>query len=110
MAKGMKTGGLASGVPNKTTAKAKEFISAILNAEEDRIKSALDEIYAEDKKHYLDWIGKNLEYVIPKLARTEIDAEINDPLTNTILDSLSKEELITLAKEAVRNVSSRTET
>ncbi len=109
MAKGMKTGGRASGVPNKTTAKAKEFISAILNAEEDRIKSALDEIYAEDKKHYLDWIGKNLEYVIPKLARTEIDAEINDPLTSVLVESMSKEELIILAKETVKNVKRDTE-
>lgn len=93
-----KVGGRQKGTPNKSTAKAKEFVIDILNGEEERIRNALTEIYEKDKKDYLDWIGRNLEYVIPKLARTEIQAEITDEMDKKLLDSFSDEELIEFAR------------
>jgi hypothetical protein len=94
-----KYGGRQKGTPNKSTSKAKLFITAILEGEEDRIREALAEVYEKDKSQYLDWVGRNLEYVIPKLARTELEAEITDAFEKKLTENFTDEELIEFARK-----------
>lgn len=93
-----KYGGRQKGTPNKSTSKAKLFMTAILEGEEERIRNALTEVYEKDKGEYLDWIGRNFEYVIPKLARTEIEAEITDSFEKKLVEKFTDEELIEFAR------------
>lgn len=73
MAKGIKTGGGSrKGVPNKSTAQAREAIAMFVDGNADRLQGWLDQI-AEDKgpQAAFDCFTSLLEYHVPKLARHE---------------------------------------
>ena len=73
MAKGIKTGGGSrKGVPNKSTAQAREAIAVFVDGNADRLQGWLDQI-AEDKgpQAAFDCFTSLLEYHVPKLARHE---------------------------------------
>ena len=73
MAKGIKTGGGSrKGVPNKSTAQAREAIALFVDGNADRLQGWLDQI-AEDKgpQAAFDCFTSLLEYHVPKLARHE---------------------------------------
>ena len=73
MAKGIKTGGGSrKGVPNKSTAQAREAIALFVDGNAERLQGWLDQI-AEDKgpQAAFDCFTSLLEYHVPKLARHE---------------------------------------
>ena len=73
MAKGIKTGGGSrKGIPNKSTAQAREAIALFVDGNADRLQGWLDQI-AEDKgpQAAFDCFTSLLEYHVPKLARHE---------------------------------------
>ncbi len=72
MAKGIKTGGRKPGTLNKTTAKAREAIAALVEGNIGRMEAWLDAIADTDgPRAAWDCMCDVIEYHIPKLARTE---------------------------------------
>lgn len=101
MAEGKKTGGRAPGTPNKATKQAREAIALFVDENAHRLTGWLDQV-AEGVKvekedpttgevtvEYVvppnpakafDMFQSVVEYHIPKLARTEVDANVNATL------------------------------
>jgi hypothetical protein len=74
-----KTGGRAKGVPNKATADVKQAIAAFTSANVDKLDEWLNSI--DDPAKRLDLYFKALEYTMPKLARSELVGDKENPLT-----------------------------
>lgn len=74
MAKGKKTGGGSRrGVPNKSTAAAREAIAAFVDGNAGRLQGWLDEIAEKDgPKAAWQCFVDLAEFHVPKLARTEL--------------------------------------
>lgn len=71
--------GRPKGSVNRSTAMAREAIAQFVDGNSDRLQGWLDDIAADDKhgpKAALDAFMGLLEYHVPKLARTEIDATV----------------------------------
>lgn len=85
MALGRKTGGRATGVPNKATADVRAAIALIAEGNVHAVESWIMAI--EDPAKRVDCFLRMLEYHIPKLGRTEhtgpdggdLHISINDP-------------------------------
>lgn len=95
---GKKTGGRQKGSENKVTRETKQFLQQLLHGESDNVREALEKVRMEDPGKYLDWIRQSWEYVIPKLARTELEAEITDTFEKKLIEQFSDEELIEFAR------------
>lgn len=73
MAIGKKTGGgNRKGVPNKSTALAREAIARFVDDNSERLQGWLDQIAQDNPKDAFNCVKDLLEYHIPKLARTEL--------------------------------------
>ena len=57
---------------NKLTNLSRQTLLHALDGHSFKIKMALDQIFAEDPKLYIDAVSKLLNYTIPKLSSTEI--------------------------------------
>jgi len=64
--------GRGKGVPNKTTAEMKEFISAVLSENLDRMRDDFEKMQPSTKWMLLEKFGK---YIIPTLAQTQTTNE-----------------------------------
>lgn len=70
-----KTGGRQTGTPNKATTKAREAIAALVDSNIDKVQKWLDEIYEQKgAQAALDSFTGMIEYHVPKLARTDVQA------------------------------------
>jgi hypothetical protein len=69
--------GRKKGVPNKATANAREAIARLVDGNAERMQGWLDDI-ADQQGPLAAWkcMTDVIEYHIPKLARTEISAEV----------------------------------
>jgi hypothetical protein len=76
-------GGSRKGIPNKSTAMAREAIARFVDGNAGRLQEWLDQI-ADDPKHgpaaAFDRFMDVVEYHIPKLARTEHTGENGGPV------------------------------
>jgi hypothetical protein len=71
-----RTGGRQKGTPNKTTARARHALSLAVEENADKIGVWLTEVYEKDgPRAAIDAYTKLAEFVIPKLARTELTGE-----------------------------------
>ena len=70
---GNKTGGRTKGTPNKIDSDTKQFLNDIVSNNQDKIEQELDKL---DGKAYLDAVFNLIEYIQPKLSRTEVKAEV----------------------------------
>ena len=74
--------GRPKGVPNKSTAKAREAFALFVESNSERMQEWLDEI-ASDPKHgpkvAFDMLLAVSEYHVPKLARTEVVGDEKQP-------------------------------
>jgi hypothetical protein len=63
------------GTPNKMTQEHREFIQSIIDNQKDKILIELEQLKGKD---YIQAITTLLEFVIPKLSRTELKTEIQE--------------------------------
>ena len=97
MAEGRKTGGRVAGTPNKATADARQGIAAFVNGNAHRLSEWLDQVAAGVKAQdpetgeekfvvapnpakAFDMFQSVVEYHVPKLARTEVVGDKDNPL------------------------------
>src|SRR5579863_7544675 len=64
--------GRPPGVPNKATGAVRNVFAVLLEANEDKLQMALDEVYQSDKARWLALMLDLSEFARPKLARTEL--------------------------------------
>jgi hypothetical protein len=82
-----KTGGRTAGVPNKVTQEFRETVRQLLEANKDNVSIWLTQVASgtedakPDPKGALDMITKLAEFAAPKLARTELAGDKENPLT-----------------------------
>jgi hypothetical protein len=70
--------GRPAGVPNKATTEVKEAIAAFTSANVDKLDEWLNSI--DDPAKRLDLYFKALEYTMPKLARSELVGDKEQPI------------------------------
>lgn len=78
-----KTGGRVAGVPNKSTALAREAIAKFVDGNSHKLQEWLDEIAMNEKlgpKVAFDCFMQVAEYHVPKLARTEHIGDDEQPV------------------------------
>lgn len=76
--KGNNLAGSRKGVPNKTTAEIRNAFQLLIEDNLDNMKVWLSDVAAEDPERALEIILKMSEYIVPKLSRTEVKADITD--------------------------------
>ena len=80
-----KTGGRVAGVPNKSTALAREAIAKFVDGNSHKLQQWLDEIAMNEKlgpKVAFDCFMQVAEYHVPKLARTEHTGDETKPVVH----------------------------
>jgi hypothetical protein len=80
-----KTGGRVAGVPNKSTALAREAIAKFVDGNSHKLQEWLDDIATNEKlgpKVAFDCFMQVAEYHVPKLARTEHAGDVTAPITH----------------------------
>jgi len=78
-----KTGGRVAGVPNKSTALAREAIARFVDGNSHKLQEWLEAIADDPKygpKHAFDCFMQVAEYHVPKLARTEHAGDQEQPV------------------------------
>lgn len=63
--------GKPKGAVNKTTQTSREIFTQLMEGEQERIKEALDKVWAKDPAKYLEVLSKFYPYFIPK--KVEVD-------------------------------------
>jgi hypothetical protein len=81
-----KTGGRLAGVPNKVTQEFRETVRQLLEDNKDNVSVWLTQVASgtedakPDPKGALDMITKLAEFAAPKLARTELAGDKENPI------------------------------
>jgi hypothetical protein len=96
--------GRPKGSKNKVEGTIKHFLKDLIDGNTDKIKTELESLQG---KAFLDAVFNFMEYVQPKLSRSEITAEI---IENTDLSNVSPETLEKLHNELNETDSSEGET
>ena len=68
--------GRKPGVPNKTTADARALFAQFIESNAPKAQGLWERVAAEDPARALDILAKLGEFVLPKLARTELSGEL----------------------------------
>jgi hypothetical protein len=76
--KGNNLAGSRKGIPNKTTAEIRNAFQLLLEDNLDNMKVWLSDVASEDPERALEIMLKMAEYIVPKLSRTEVKADITD--------------------------------
>lgn len=76
--KNLNRAGRKAGVPNKSTTELKQAIAAFTTRNADKIDEWLNQI--DDPAKRLDLYFKALEYTMPKLARSELVGDKDQPI------------------------------
>ena len=76
--KGNQLAGSRKGVPNKTTAEIRNAFQMLVEDNLDNMKVWLSDVAQEDPERALEIMLKMAEYIVPKLSRTEVKADITD--------------------------------
>jgi len=84
MARGVKTGGRAPGTPNKATADARQAIAAFVDGNAHRLAGWLDRVAEENPAKAFELFQSVVEYHIPKLARSELVGDPDNPLKTSL--------------------------
>jgi hypothetical protein len=73
--KGNKFAGSRKGIPNKTTTEIREAYQLLIESNLDNLTTWLKRIAAKDPERAIRILADLSEFVLPKLARTEIKME-----------------------------------
>tara|TARA_R110002050_G_scaffold24659_1_gene65841 strand:+ start:129 stop:416 length:288 start_codon:yes stop_codon:yes gene_type:complete len=76
--KGNNLQGSRKGIPNKTTAEIRNAFQLLIENNQDKMQLWLTETAIEEPARALEIILKMSEYIVPKLSRTEVKADITD--------------------------------
>lgn len=76
--KGNNLAGSRKGIPNKSTAEIRNAFQLLVEDNLDNMKVWLSDVASEDPERALEIILKMSEYIVPKLSRTEVKADITD--------------------------------
>jgi hypothetical protein len=68
--------GRPKGVPNRATTAVRDVFSAFVEANAGRAQALFEQVARKDPAKALDLLARLSEFVIPKLARTELSGEI----------------------------------
>lgn len=63
--------GRKAGTPNKATSEFKDTISELVSGNQEKLQIWLDDVAKDDPAKAFDLLLKMMEFVIPKLSRTE---------------------------------------
>jgi len=77
---GAKTGGRAAGATNKITGRAKDMIAAFLDNTASEFQGWVNTVAQTDPHKACDIYLKALEFNLPKLARTILEGDKNNPI------------------------------
>lgn len=78
MAAGRKTGGGSrKGIPNRTTADARAVLTQFIESNAPKAQELWERVANDDPARALDILAKLGEFVLPKLARTELSGELS---------------------------------
>ncbi len=76
--KGNKHAGSRKGVPNKATQEIRNAFEKLMTDNLDNMKVWLTDVADEDPERALNIMVKMAEFIVPKLQRTELKAEVTD--------------------------------
>tara|TARA_R110001632_G_scaffold32213_2_gene83573 strand:+ start:865 stop:1152 length:288 start_codon:yes stop_codon:yes gene_type:complete len=76
--KGNQLAGNRKGIPNKSTQEIRNAFQLLVESNLDNMKIWLSDVASEDPERALEIILKMSEYIVPKLSRTEIKADVTD--------------------------------
>ena len=76
--KGNTLAGSRKGIPNKATKEIRDAFEMLLHDNLDNMKVWLSDVGAEDPERALNIMVKMAEFIVPKLQRTELKAEVTD--------------------------------
>jgi len=76
--KGNNHAGSRKGIPNKSTAEIRDAFEKLLHDNLDNMNGWLSDVAQEDPERALNIIVKMAEFIVPKLQRTELKAEVTD--------------------------------
>ena len=102
MAKGFKTGGRVAGKPNKATTEFRQTVTALLEDNAENVAKWLKLVAEGDENQdikpdpfkALDMLSRLAEYATPKLARTELSADVT--IKKSVAD-MTDDELMAVA-------------
>lgn len=76
--------GRKAGTPNKVTSEFKDTISELVSGNKDKLQIWLDDVAKDDPAKAFDLLIKMMEFVIPKLSRTEYKDPARESTTQQI--------------------------
>lgn len=98
MARGRKTGGGSrKGKPNKATADVREALRRLIESNASNLESWLKRVARKNPGKALEVVGKLAEFVVPKLARTEVSGPNGQPIA-VQRHELTDEQLLAIAR------------
>ena len=77
-AKGNQLAGSRKGVPNKATHEIRQAFEMLMTDNLDNMNIWLSDVANEDPERALNIMIKMAEFIVPKLQRTEVKAEVTD--------------------------------
>ncbi len=94
--------GRPKGVPNKNTAELRENLRKLVEFNQKKMQKWLDKVGEKDPAKAISLINDMSEYVLPKLSRAEVVAEVINEyeIDLTSLDDATLDKLIGKAKNA----------
>ena len=76
--KGNKLAGSRKGIPNKTTQEIRDAFQLLIENNQDKFQLWLTETAIEEPARALEIILKMSEFIVPKLSRPDVKAEVTD--------------------------------
>ena len=73
--------GRKAGTPNKATSEFKDTISELVSGNQEKLQIWLDKVAKDDPAKAFDLLIKMMEFVIPKLSRTEYKDPAQESIT-----------------------------
>lgn len=81
--------GRKKGVPNKATADARAAIALFVNNNAHRLEGWLDQVAQENPAEAFKLFQSVIEYHVPKLARTEVEATVQHTYEEALLNIIN---------------------
>ena len=66
------------GIPNKTTQEIRDAFQMLIEDNQENLQTWLTETAIDEPARALEIILKMSEFIVPKLSRTDVKAEVND--------------------------------